>query len=331
MVCARASVLNLQFNILSKLSTLRKEVSQVEIGEEEVQQRIDNFLVRTFKGVPKSHVYRLLRTGQVRVNSGRIDADYRLQLGDMVRLPPVRTAQASVTTWDAPADPLAVVLEDEALLVVDKPAGLAVHGGSGISSGIIEQLRAQRPQARFLELVHRLDRDTSGLLMVAKKRSALTEMHRQLREGEIEKRYLALVLGPWRNARQRVKAPLLRYLTQEGERRVSVDAQGQSADTLFLLQKAWPQFALLEAQLGTGRTHQIRVHLSHLGFPIAGDSKYGHANRNKALNKRGLHRMFLHAAKLSFTHPIKKEKIHLGAPLPKELADFLSLLEQDDG
>ncbi|MFN0316857.1 MAG: RluA family pseudouridine synthase [Burkholderiales bacterium] len=313
------------------MSTLRKEVSQVEIGEEEAQQRIDNFLVRTFKGVPKSHVYRLLRTGQVRVNSGRIDADYRLQQGDVVRLPPVRTAQAPLAEGAAPGDPLPIVLEDDALLVVDKPAGLAVHGGSGISSGVIEQLRAQRPQARFLELVHRLDRDTSGLLMVAKKRSALTEMHRQLREGEVEKHYLALVLGHWRNAKQRVRAPLLRYLTQEGERRVSVDAEGQSADTLFLLQKAWPQFALLEAQLGTGRTHQIRVHLSHLGFPIAGDSKYGDTEKNKALKKRGLHRLFLHAAKLSFVHPVKKEKIHLGAPLPRELADFMGRLEQDDG
>ncbi len=319
----------LQLNILSKLSTLRKEVSQVEIGEEQAEQRIDNFLVREFKGVPKSHVYRLLRTGQVRVNSGRIDAAYRLKMGDVVRLPPVRTAQPPVAKAPAPGDPSAVVYEDDALLVIDKPAGLAVHGGSGISYGVIEQLRAQRPHARFLELVHRLDRDTSGLLMVAKKRSALTEMHRQLREGEVEKRYLAMVLGHWRNAKQRVRAPLLRYLTGEGERRVSVNPEGQSADTLFLLQASWPEFALLEAQLGTGRTHQIRVHLSHLGFPIAGDSKYGDEERNKALKKRGLRRLFLHAAKLSFMHPLKEEKIQLDAPLPKELADFLGCLEQD--
>ncbi len=321
----------LQFNILSNLNTLRKEkVSLVEIGEEQAEQRIGNFLVRQLKGVPKSHVYRLLRTGQVRVNSGRIDAAYRLQTGDVVRLPPVRVAQRE----EAPAgldesDPLAVVFEDEALLVIHKPAGLAVHGGSGISAGVIESLRAQRPQARFLELVHRLDRDTSGLLMVAKKRSALTEMHRQMRAGEVEKHYLALVIGRWHNPKQRVRAPLLRYLTAEGERRVSVDPQGQSADTLFLLQKSWSAFALLEAQLGTGRTHQIRVHLSHLGFPIAGDAKYGNAERNKDLRKCGLRRLFLHAGTLAFQHPLKPEKIRLEAPLPKDLSDFLQQLERD--
>ncbi len=319
----------LQFNILSNLSTLRKAVSLVEIGEEQAEQRIDNFLVRELKGVPKSHIYRVLRTGQVRVNSGRIGASYRLKTGDLVRLPPVRTAQPLAAEAATPSDPLLVVHEDDALLVIGKPAGLAVHGGSGISSGVIEQLRAQRPQARFLELVHRLDRDTSGLLMVAKKRSALTEMHRQLREGEVEKRYLVLVLGHWRNPKQRVRAPLMRYLTEEGERRVSVDPEGQSADTLFLLQASWPGFALLEAQLGTGRTHQIRVHLSHLGFPIAGDSKYGDGERNKELKRLGLRRLFLHAAKLSFRHPLKDEKIHLDAPLPRELADFLHRLKQD--
>jgi len=310
---------------------LRKEaVAQIRIGAEQAGQRIDNFLVRQLKGVPKSHVYRLLRTGQVRVNSARIGADYRLQEDDLVRLPPVRTAQPSSPPTDAAAGvELPVVYEDEALLVVDKPAGVAVHGGSGVSAGVIEQLRVQRPKAPFLELVHRLDKDTSGLLALAKKRSALTAMHQQLREGQVEKHYLALVTGRWRNARQRVRAPLRRYLTADGERRVNVDADGMSADTLFVLQQSWPGYALLDAELGTGRTHQIRVHLQHLGFPIAGDSKYGHAETNRTLRGLGLRRMFLHAARLSFNHPLKSEKITLTAPIPQELDAFLQRITED--
>lgn len=318
------------------MNTLRKAeiaqgVSQISIGEEQAQQRLDNFLVRHLKGVPKSHVYRLLRTGQVRVNSGRVDAAYRLREGDLVRLPPVRVAQAPEAPADIEADlGVTVVFEDAAVLVVDKPSGLAVHGGSGVSAGVIERLRAQRPRAPFLELVHRLDKDTSGLLMVAKKRTALTELHRQLRDGEVDKHYLALVTGRWRNARQRVRAPLRRYLTADGERRVAVDDEGMSADTLFTLRQAWPGHALLEAELGTGRTHQIRVHLAHVGFPVAGDTKYGKVEVNKTLRARGLRRLFLHAERLGFVHPLNGEKIQLESPLPGELQDFLTQLEEEN-
>lgn len=317
------------------MNTFRKEeiaqsVAQVTIGEEQATQRIDNFLMRHLKGVPKSHVYRLLRTGQVRVNKGRVDAAYRLCQGDIVRLPPVRVAAAPPAPAAAEvAAAMVVAYEDEALLVIDKPAGLAVHGGSGESSGVIERLRAQRPRAPLLELVHRLDKDTSGLLMVAKKRSALTEMHRQMRDGEVGKHYLALVAGKWRNARQRVRAPLRRYLTAEGERRVAVDAEGMSADTLFTQVRKWPGYALLDAELGTGRTHQIRVHLAHLGFPIAGDTKYGDAQSNKSLRALGLRRLFLHAARLSFRHPLKEERISLESPLPEDLQGFIDALREE--
>jgi 23S rRNA pseudouridine955/2504/2580 synthase len=315
------------------LNTLRKEeVTQIAIDEVYAEQRVDNFLLRELKGVPKSHIYRLLRTGQVRVNSGRIDASYRLRVGDLVRLPPVRRAEPTTTPGEAVSErhqsPLVVVYEDDALIVLNKPAGIAVHGGSGISLGVIERLRAERLQARFLELVHRLDRDTSGLLMVAKKRPALTALHRQLREGLVEKRYLVLVAGRWRNAKQRVRLPLLRYLDAEGERRVSVDAEGQSADTLFLLRQHFLGFSLLEAQLGTGRTHQIRVHLAHLGFPVVGDQKYGNPELNRNLRKYGLRRMFLHAANLSLSHPLTGEPLAFRAELPEELAAFLASLSQ---
>lgn len=313
----------------SRKEEISRNVAQVTIGEEQAQQRIDNFLMRALKGVPKSHVYRLLRTGQVRVNSARVSADYRLKTGDVVRLPPVRVAApAAVPDADEAATELPVCYEDEALLVIDKPAGVAVHGGSGVSSGVIERLRVQRPAAPFLELVHRLDKDTSGLLMLAKKRSALTEMHRQLRDGEIDKHYLALVAGKWRNATQRVRAPLRRYLTGDGERRVAVDDGGMSADTLFTRERIWPGFALLDAKLGTGRTHQIRVHLAHIGFPVAGDTKYGGAEANRSLRARGLRRLFLHAARLGFTHPLKGGKIQLESPLPEELRLFLDQLNE---
>jgi 23S rRNA pseudouridine955/2504/2580 synthase len=219
-----------------------------------------------------------------------------------------------------------VIYEDDAILVVNKPAGVAVHGGSGVSFGVIEQLRAARPQAKFLELVHRLDRETSGLLILAKKRSALTAMHAQMREGQADKRYLTLVLGQWKNAKQHVKLPLHKFTRPDGERRVKVSDEGQASHTIFALQQAWPDFTLLEAQLKTGRTHQIRVHLSHLGFPIAGDDKYGDFARNKELAKQGLKRMFLHAHAIAFSHPLTGEPLRLMAPLPPELQAFLGKL-----
>ena len=294
-----------------------------EVGEEAAGQRIDNFLIRHCKGVPRSHVYRILRSGEVRVNSGRVDATYRLQTGDRVRIPPIRIAAPQAGKRAAPPRELDIVHEDAALLVVNKPAGLAVHGGSGISFGAIESLRAARPQAKFLELVHRLDRETSGLLMLAKKRSALTALHTALREGKVDKRYLALVKGAWLKDKREVSLPLRKYLTGEGERRVNVESGGQEARTVFRLERKLPGYSLVSAQLKTGRTHQIRVHLAHLGFPIAGDDKYGDFELNKALAKRGLKRMFLHAASLAFVHPLDGKRMEFSAPLPPELQNFL--------
>jgi 23S rRNA pseudouridine955/2504/2580 synthase len=312
-------------------------VTWLTVGDEAAGQRVDNFLIRTLKGVPKSHVYRILRSGEVRINKGRVGPDTRLAVGDVVRIPPVRTAGRADSVPAAErsaARPrpfgVPILLEDDALIAVDKPAGLAVHGGSGIALGLIEQLRAARPAAPFLELVHRLDRDTSGVLLVAKKRSALTALHAQLREGQVDKRYLVLVRGPWRDAKRKVDLPLHKFSTREGERRVRVEEAGRPAVTIFRRERTWPRheppLALLEAELETGRTHQIRVHLSHLGHPLAGDDKYGDFAWNKVLARQGLKRMFLHAARLRFTHPVSGATLTLAAPLPAELAGFLETL-----
>ena len=312
-----------KMNGLSKGSVVWSEVDETSQG-----QRIDNFLLKVLKGVPKSHIYRILRSGQVRVNSGRVDATYRLQGGDRIRIPPVRTgrrAPASVLPASRPA--FQSLLEDDWLLAINKPAGIAVHGGSGVSQGVIERLRAQRPDLKFLELAHRLDRDTSGVLLLAKKRSALTALHAQLREGSIDKRYLVLVLGRWRNRKQSVQMPLHKFVTRGGERRVVVDEAGAAAHTLFTLVKRWPHFSLLEAQLKTGRTHQIRVHLEHLGHPIAGDDKYGDFVANKALSARGLKRMYLHATSIAFRHPESGRRVHVVAPVPAELSAFTDALD----
>jgi 23S rRNA pseudouridine955/2504/2580 synthase len=273
--------------------------------------------------VPKSHIYRILRSGEVRINSGRVDATYKLKDGDRVRIPPLRLG-AKAAPSKPPAFDLPIVYEDDGLIAANKPAGLAVHGGSGISYGVIEQLRLARPQAKFLELVHRLDRDTSGLLLLAKKRSVLTAMHELMRTGQMDKRYLALVQGQWPAGKQHVKLKLQRYVTGGGERRVSVDDEGQEAHTVFDLERACGDYSLLQAQLKTGRTHQIRVHLSHLGFPIVGDDKYGDFELNKRLSKQGLKRMFLHAWKLAFVHPVSGDRLKLEAPLPRELENFIS-------
>jgi 23S rRNA pseudouridine955/2504/2580 synthase len=304
----------------------------VTITEEEAGQRIDNYLLRVCKGVPKSHIYRILRSGEVRVNKGRIDQLYRLQMGDLVRIPPIRIAEKTHTV-PVPGAEFRVVHEDSHLLVIDKPAGVAVHGGSGVSYGVIEQLRASRPDAKFLELVHRLDRETSGLLLLAKKRSALTNLHEQMRDGHTDKRYLAAVAGDWTNKRQHVKLPLHKFSTPDGERRVVVQAGGMESHTVFNLLRKWTHFALLEAELKTGRTHQIRVHLASSGFPILGDEKYGDFALNKQLQKadatRGaLRRMFLHAYKITFTHPETGKPMTLQAPLPAECDRFLLSLGQ---
>jgi len=304
----------------------------VTIGEEDAGQRIDNYLLRVCKGVPKSHIYRILRSGEVRVNKGRIDQLYRLAEGDTVRIPPIRIAEKA-SNDTVPGTEFPIVFEDTHLLVINKPAGVAVHGGSGVSYGVIEQLRAARPQAKFLELVHRLDRETSGLLLIGKKRSALTNLHDQMRDGSTDKRYFAAVKGDWHNKRQHVKLPLHKYTTADGEKRVVVQAGGQEAHTIFSLLKKWQNFALLEAELKTGRTHQIRVHLASIGFPILGDEKYGDFAFNKALHKAGegrgaLKRMFLHAHQISFTHPDSGERMTLRAPMPEECERFLVSLGQ---
>ncbi|MFZ2525804.1 MAG: RluA family pseudouridine synthase [Candidatus Ferrigenium altingense] len=309
----------------------KDSVSYVEIDESGEAQRIDNFLFKNLKGVPKSHVYRILR-GEVRVNKKRVDQTYRLKLGDLLRIPPIRVAEKHEPEQaHIPAVEFPIIYEDDALLAVNKPSGVAVHGGSGVSFGVIEQMRRARPQAKFLELVHRLDRETSGVLLLAKKRSALTAMHEIMREGNSDKRYFALVLGQWKNVKQHVKLPLHKFDTPQGEKRVMVREDGQASHTIFTLLKSWPEFSLLEAQLKTGRTHQIRVHLSHLGFPIAGDDKYGDFARNKALMKQGLKRMFLHAHSISFSHPLTGEPMHLVAPLAKELEGFIAKLDAGVG
>ena len=275
----------------------KARATTIEVGEESAAQRIDNFLLRKLKGVPKSHVYRVLRSGEVRVNSGRVRPDYRLQLGDRIRIPPVRVAVRK------PAAPkplnLPIVFEDASLLVIDKPSGVAVHGGSGVSYGVIESLRAERPQAKFLELAHRLDRDTSGLLIVCKKRSALTGLHRMLREGQVRKVYLALVKGEVAQKTLELRGSLHKYVTASGERRVSVAEGGMVAATRARRLKTSASYSLLEVELLTGRTHQIRVHLAHAGHPIVGDDKYG----DFALNKELKQRLLLHAGQLAFSHP----------------------------
>ncbi len=317
--------------------SIKEAVTWLTIGDDAAGQRIDNFLVRSLKGVPKSHLYRILRSGEVRINKGRVGPDTRLVAGDVVRIPPIRTARPTAAAKAArrPATgprrfDLPVLFEDDALIAVDKPAGLAAHGGSGIALGLIEHLRAARPAAPFLELVHRLDRATSGVLLVAKKRSALVALHAQLREGSVDKRYQVLVRGPWRDAKRKVDLPLFKFSTREGERRVRVEDAGRPAVTTFRRERTWPRhdppLALLEAELETGRTHQIRVHLAHLGHPLAGDDKYGDFAWNKALAREGLKRMFLHAARVSFVHPASGETMTLGAALPAELAGFLEAL-----
>lgn len=326
---ARFSGEQMDSGSISQSSQVNVQVRLITISHEECDQRIDNFLLRLCKGVPKSHIYRVLRSGEVRVNKGRIDQTYRLKEGDVVRIPPIRVAEK--ITQSVPGAEFKILLEDTHLLVIDKPAGVAVHGGSGVSYGVIEQLRASRPDAKFLELVHRLDRETSGILLLAKKRSALTNLHEQIREGELDKRYLTLIHGDWQNARQHIKLPLFKYHTSEGERRVRVQADGMPSHTIFNLVRRYGPFALLEAELKTGRTHQIRVHLASSGFAIVGDDKYGDFALNRALQKAegkriALKRMFLHAHQITFRHPESGSPVTLKAPLPPECDQFLKSL-----
>ena len=325
-------------------------VSFLTIDEANAGQRIDNFLCLKLKGVPKSHIYRVIRSGEVRVNKGRVDVSYKLVMADVVRIPPVRTALANkdenstsgaafeMKMSEIARQTLGLLFEDDALIVIDKPAGLAVHGGSGVSFGVIEALRAQRPAAKYLELVHRLDRETSGILLIAKKRSALTAMHAMLRGGvgnaseRMKKHYYALVKGDWTDEKRHVRAKLAKTETAGGEKRVYVDERvGQEAHTIVSRVERFNIATLLDCDIRTGRTHQIRVHLSHLGFPIIGDDKYGDFALNKvaqAVKNGGLKRMFLHARLIEFTHPLTGEKMSIESPVPPDLARYLTFMRE---
>lgn len=316
------------------------QVRLLPVGELGDGQRLDNFLARVLKGVPRSHIYRIVRSGEVRVNGARATAARKLQASDEVRVPPVRVAERAAEA-SAPAQEFPVLFEDAAVLAINKPAGVAVHGGSGVRYGVIEALRAARPKATCLELVHRLDRDTSGVLLIAKKRSALTALHAALREHRADKRYYAVVAGLWKGQGTTADAPLHKYLTASGERRVSVNAElGQPSRTQL---RPLERFAvgglagadgltLMEARLLTGRTHQIRVHLAHAGHPIVGDDKYG----SEALNAQvaqgrvadvpAFKRMFLHAHRLKVAHPVTGEPMLIEAPLPPECERWLASL-----
>lgn len=308
----------------------KDSVTKLTIGDEAAGQRLDNFLFKRLKGVPKSRVYRMLREGEVRVDGKRAKPDQRLALDNEVRIPPVRVAEPDAPPGLAKIGKTLldrILYRDEALIVLDKPAGQAVHGGSGVSLGIIEQLRRELPECKFMELAHRLDKETSGILLVALKRSALVELHRMLREGEVRKTYLALAVGHWRDRQRHVKLALRKFHTDDGERRVVADEAGQFAHTIFTLAGHHGDFSLLEAELKTGRTHQIRVHLATLKHPIAGDDKYGDFELNRALKKQGLKRMFLHAARIELFHPLSGTRLAFAAPLPEDLQGFLDGLK----
>jgi len=331
------------------IEAMAAAASFITVDDDSAGQRLDNFLATHLKGVPKSHVYRIVRSGEVRVNKGRVDAAYRLEQNDIVRIPPVRIAEKTPNpaidaasrafsagkAGNTRGSALDILFEDDALLAINKPAGMAVHGGSGISFGVIEGLRAIRTEAKFLELVHRIDRETSGVLLIAKKRSALTGMHAMLR-GEsaqrIEKRYYALVKGIWPDERRHIRTRLAKYLTAAGERRVSVDEdEGQESHTIVTRVEKLAGATLLDCEIMTGRTHQIRVHLGSTGFPVIGDDKYGDFALNKhvaAVRHGGLKRMFLHARLMAFPHPLSGEKIIIEAPLSADLDKYLAYLRQ---
>lgn len=316
----------------------RSAARKVEVDERSAGQRVDNFLLTELKGVPRTLVYRILRSGEVRINSCRAQPSDRLAIGDVVRIPPLRLPVAGAAPVAGEgltrAIESAIMYEDDQLLVLNKPAGLAVHGGSGVALGVIETLRQSRPDARFLELVHRLDRDTSGCLVIAKKRSALLAMQRQLRaEGDDEgmgKVYLALVKGRWKGRHHRIEAPLQKNTLASGERMVRVSRDGKASVTEFEVMERFADCSLVEATLLTGRTHQIRVHCLHAGHPIAGDTKYGDDAFNREIRAQGLNRMFLHAARLDFSHPADARAMHLEAPLDALLAGMLAQLRREE-
>ncbi|MBJ7221127.1 MULTISPECIES: 23S rRNA pseudouridine(955/2504/2580) synthase RluC [unclassified Brenneria] len=315
------------------MKTDNPSVQFVTISADEAGQRIDNFLHTRLKGVPKSMVYRILRKGEVRVNKKRVKPEYKLLGGDEIRIPPVRQAERDAAPVSASLGKVAalaecILYEDDYLLVLNKPSGTAVHGGSGLSFGVIEGLRALRPEARFLELVHRLDRDTSGVLLVAKKRSALRSLHEQLRLKGMQKDYLALVRGNWPSHCKVVQAPLLKNILQSGERIVRVNSEGKPSETRFKVEERFERATLVRASPVTGRTHQIRVHTLHAGHPIAFDDRYGDRDFDRQLAGTGLKRLFLHAQALRFEHPNSGETLRVEAPLDDQLRHCLLVLRK---
>ena len=303
-------------------------VQFIEITDSNAGQRLDNFLLSLEKGVPKSRIYRALRKGEVRVNKGRKKQTYKLQLGDTVRIPPLRVTEKTIsnTVSDFLRQQLteSILHEDDDLLILNKPSGIAVHAGSGIDQGIIEALRIIRAELPFLELVHRLDRDTSGCLLLAKSRAALLHLQQQMVEHDINKRYLTLLKDSWGKEEKTVIAPLLKNTVSAGERMVQVNDEGKYAETLFIPLQQFPDAQLTEVVLFTGRTHQIRVHAKHIGYPLAGDDKYGQRAFNKQMKKAGLKRLFLHAWKLGITHPATNETLQIEAPIPLQLQTFIN-------
>ncbi len=305
----------------------RTQVEKIRIDGEQDGQRIDNFLRRQLPGVPKGRLYRLLRRGEVRVNGGRIRAEYKLQEGDEVRVPPVHIRSESAPPSEGLTSKLAdwVLFEDKKLLVIDKPSGLAVHGGSGLSHGVVELLRHARPELRDLSLAHRLDRETSGCLVLAKRRSALRQLHARFRDGEVEKNYLGLAVGDWQLGEQLIDRPLLVTHRKGGERHVVVSNEGKSAATRVQLSRTYGKYSLLQCAPLTGRTHQIRVHLEHMDHPLAGDERYGDSEANRAAKKLGLKRLFLHAQSIAFPDDSGNE-LHFTAPRADDLERFLQRL-----
>ena len=312
---------------------INQSVKMLTISEDEAGQRIDNYLLAKLKGVPKSLIYRILRKGEVRVNKGRIKPEYKLQNGDVVRVPPVRVSEKNTTPISKNLNKVAsleshIIFEDDCLLVLNKPSGIAVHGGSGLNFGVIEALRALRPESRFLELVHRLDRDTSGILLVAKKRSALRNLHEQLRVKTVQKDYLALVRGQWQSHVKVVQAPLLKNELASGERIVKVCEQGKPSETRFAIEERYQNATLVKASPVTGRTHQIRVHTQYAGHPIALDDKYGDKEFDKYMQDLGLNRLFLHAFSIRFEHPKTGETLRLNAQLDEKMKAILKKLRE---
>jgi len=304
----------------------KNQVNFYTVTEKDDAQRLDKLLCKILKDVPKSYIYRIIRSGEIRINKKRAEISTKVFLNDLIRIPPIEsTGVAPKNVVNIPIGKFPILFEDEYFLIINKPSGVACHGGSGVSFGVIEQLRKTRTTDKFLELAHRLDRDTSGILILAKKRQALIKLQELIRGNKIRKHYLALTLGCINEDTKIVKAPLYKYMTKEGERRVCVDKEnGQYAYTTFTILKRFTDFTLVDANIKTGRTHQIRVHLQHIGYPIAMDDKYGDFDMNKKLSKIGLRRMFLHAYKIEFTHPITDEKINIKSELPIDLEKFIN-------